>query len=210
MKKHLALFAGCAVLLAMSSAAESAVMGPYASVHGGIATLNDADAKTEVGVLEFDTDPGLALTAALGYDFGGNVRLEAEGGYQQNDIDKINLKGMGGVKGSGEITSTSGLLNGYYDFTNISAVTPFVSAGFGFMKAKFYSENHLVEETALHSNADGTSMAYQVGGGFSYALNYNLALDLSYRYLSAIDLKLDETEFEYSSHNVYGGIRASF
>jgi outer membrane immunogenic protein len=203
MKKHLTLFAGCAVLLAMSPAAESAVMGPYASVHGGIATLNDADAKTEVGVLEFDTDPGLALTAALGYDFGGNVRLEAEGGYQQNDIDKINLKGMGGVKGSGEITSTSGLLNGYYDFTNISAVTPFVSAGFGFMKAK-------VEDAALHSNADGTSMAYQVGAGLSYALNYNLALDVKYRYLAAIDLELEDTEFDYSSHNVYGGIRASF
>lgn len=208
MKKHVALFCACAAALAMSSAAESAVQGPYASVHGGISTLNDADAKVDEGVLEFDTDPGLALTAALGYDFGGNVRLEAEGGYQQNDISQINLKGLGGLKSSGEITSTSGLLNGYYDFTNISSVTPFVSAGFGFTKVK-------VEDVALlgehiPGKTDGTAMAYQVGGGFSYALNYNLALDLKYRYFSAIDLKLDDTEFDYSGHNVYGGIRASF
>ena len=207
MKKHLALFVGCAAMLSMSSA-ESAVMGPYASVHGGIATLNDADAKTDVGTLEFDTDPGLALTAALGYDFGCNVRLEAEGGYQQNDISQINLKGLGGLKGSGEITSTSGLLNGYYDFTNMSAVTPFVSAGFGFMKAKI--EDVALLGKSIPGETDGTSMAYQVGGGFSYALNYNLALDVKYRYLAAIDLELEDTEFDYSSHNVYGGIRASF
>jgi opacity protein-like surface antigen len=209
MKKHVVLLVGCAALLSLSSAAQSAVMGPYASINGGIATLNDADAKINEGTLEFDTDPGLALAAALGYDFGANVRLETEANYQQNDIDHINLKGSGlNPKASGEIIGVSGLLNGYYDFTNISAVTPFVSAGFGFTKIKI--DDVANDGEIIPGKTDGTAMAYQVGGGFSYALNYNLALDIKYRYFSAIDLKLDDTEFDYSSHNVYGGIRASF
>jgi opacity protein-like surface antigen len=213
MKKHVVLFAGCAALFSLSSTAHSAVIGPYASVHGGMATLNDADAKTTGGTLEFDSDPGLALTGALGYDFGCNVRLEAEAGYQENDLDKIGLKGTGvSLKASGETTSVSGLLNGYYDFINASSLTPFVSAGIGLAKVKVDDVSLLGEN--IPGKADGTAMAYQVGGGFSYALNYNLALDLKYRYFSAVDLELSDNsesvEFDYSSHNVYGGIRASF
>jgi opacity protein-like surface antigen len=213
MKKHAVLFAGCAALLFLAATAESAVQGPYASVNGGIGTLNDADAKGADGTLEFDTDPGIALTGALGYDFGANFRMETELAYQQNDIDTINLKGTGrGVKAAGEISSISGLLNGYYDFTNISPVTPFVSAGIGLTKAELKDVGAFSGNRYLYllDEPNGTAMAYQVGGGFSYALNYNLALDLKYRYFSAVDLKLDDVEFDYSSHNVYGGIRASF
>jgi opacity protein-like surface antigen len=212
MKKHVVMFVGCATLLSLTSAAQSAVMGPYASISGGMATLNDADMKFSEGTIEFDTDPGIALTAALGYNFGANFRMETEFAYQQNDFDKINVKGIGVLpKASGEIKSQSGLLNGYYDFTNISSLTPFVSAGIGLTKVEL---SDVAIEGEDIPEVDGTAMAYQVGGGFSYALNYNLALDLKYRYFAAVDLELDDNgdsvEFDYSSHNVYGGIRASF
>jgi opacity protein-like surface antigen len=213
MKKHAVMFVGCAALLSLASAAQSAVMGPYASISGGMATLNDADMKFSEGTVEFDTDPGIALTAALGYDFGANFRMETEFAYQQNDLDQVNIKGMGAsAKASGEIKSQSGLLNGYYDFTNISSLTPFVSAGIGLTKVEL--SDIAIGDEDIPGKADGTAMAYQVGGGFSYALNYNLALDLKYRYFAAVDLELDDNvesaEFDYSSHNVYGGIRASF
>ncbi|WP_417909307.1 outer membrane protein [Candidatus Electronema sp. PJ] len=211
--KNVVLCVSCATLLSLASAAESRIIGPYASVHGGIATLNNAEATGYGTTIEFDTDPGLALTGALGYDFGANFRMETELGYQQNDIDKINWKGKGlSKKASGDISSTSGLLNGYYDFTNISSVTPFISAGIGLAKVEL--GDVAIGGNNLPGEADGTAMAYQVGGGFSYELNYNLALDLKYRYLAAVDLELDDNvdtmEFDYSSHNIYGGIRASF
>ncbi|MCW5200134.1 porin family protein [Desulfobulbus sp. F1] len=213
MKKHAVMFVGCATLLSLASAAQSAVMGPYASISGGMATLNDADMKFSEGTIEFDTDPGIALTAALGYDFGANFRMETELAYQQNDLDQVNIKGTGlSAKASGEIKSQSGLLNGYYDFTNISSLTPFVSVGLGLTKVEL--GDVAIDGEYIPGEVDGTAMAYQVGGGFSYALNYNLALDLKYRYFAAVDLELDDNgesaEFDYSSHNVYGGIRASF
>jgi opacity protein-like surface antigen len=214
MKTQDALFIACAALLPLATAAQSGIEGrPYASVSGGLSTLNDADAKSADGTLEFDSESDIALAAALGYDFGANFRMETELSYQRNDVDRLNLKGSGmSLKASGEISSTSGLLNGYYDFNNISSVTPFVSAGIGMTKAELkdfgaFSGNRYLY---LQDEPDGTAMAYQVGGGLSLALNYNLALDLKYRYFSAVDLKLDDVEFEYSSHNVYGGIRASF
>lgn len=214
MKRETVLLMACAALLPLATAAQSGIEGrPYASVNGGLATLNDGDLKTSSGTLEVESDPGVALAAALGYDFGANFRMETELSYQQNDLDRLSLKGPSfGVKASGETKSMTGLLNGYYDFNNISAVTPFVSAGIGLTKVEL--SDVAVNGSGIPGEADGTAMAYQVGGGFSYALNYNLALDLKYRFLSAVDLELDDdtetAEFDYASHNVYGGIRASF
>jgi len=214
MKRQTALLMACAALLPLATAAQSGIVGrPYASFSGGMATLNDGDLKTSQGALEAESDPGVALAAALGYDFGANFRMETELSYQQNDLDRLSLKGPGvGTNVSGETKSMTGLLNGYYDFNNISAVTPFVSAGIGLTKVEM--SDVAVGGVNIPGEADGTAMAYQIGGGFSYALNYNLALDLKYRYFSAVDLELDDNaetaEFDYASHNVYGGIRASF
>ncbi len=214
MKRETALLMACAALLPLATAAQSGIVGrPYASFSGGLATLNDGDLKTSAGVLEVESDPGVALAAALGYDFGPNFRMETELSYQQNDLDRLSLKGPGfGAKASGETTSMTGLLNGYYDFNNISALTPFVSAGLGLTKVEL--SDVAIDGGSIPGEADGTAMAYQVGGGFSYALNYNLALDLKYRYFAAVDLELDDNaetaEFDYASHNIYGGIRASF
>ncbi len=213
-RQHTALLMACAALLPLATVAQSGIEGrPYASVSGGLATLNDGDLKASSGTLEVESDPGVALAAALGYDFGANFRMETELSYQQNDLDRLSLKGPWfGAKASGETKSMTGLLNGYYDFNNISAVTPFVSAGIGLTKVELSDVG--IGGEAIPGEADGTAMAYQVGGGFSYALNYNLALDIKYRYMSAVDLELDDNfetaEFDYASHNVYGGIRASF
>ncbi len=208
MKKCFLLSASCAMLLVSSAA--WAAPGPYLSVNGGVAILDDGDAKGEMGTVELESDPGVALTGALGYGFGNNLRMEAEVGYQKNDLDKVGLRGMAhGAASSGDTSSVTGLLNGYYDFVNQSRLTPFISAGVGVVKVSLSDLN--MPNAGFDEGLDGTAVAWQAGGGLSYAVNYGLALDVKYRYMNALDLKLDDnTEFDYSGHNVYGGIRASF
>ncbi len=214
MKKSIVMFTGCAILFSLSSTAYSNwPIGPYLSLNGGAVAPNASDAKETGGTIEFESDLGLALAASLGYDF-GLLRMESELAYQQNDLDAINITwaGISDHEASGDISGISGLLNGYYDFVNPTPLTPFVSAGIGFTKVELNDINLPVNgaNIVVDDDPDGTAVAYQIGGGFSYAVNHRLALDLKYRYFSAIDLKLEDVEFDYSSHNVYGGIRASF
>jgi len=61
-----------------------------------------------------------------------------------------------------------------------------------------------------NSNEDDTVFAYQVGVGVGYAVNEKINLDVKYRYFGTSDPEFDTTEAEYSSHNVYVGIRVSF
>lgn len=93
-------------------------------------------------------------------------------------------------------------LNGYYDFRNDSAFTPYVGAGLGLG----FIDNKIEIETTgpgvNYSNSKSklnTVFAWNVGAGVSYAITDNISADLAYRFVglgynevySANDLGLD-------------------
>ena len=205
MKKKFLAIAFCSTLLSVASISHSAE-GPYVSGSLGLAIASDSELtdSTAPGVTgDLESDKGLALGIAAGYDF-GNARLEGELAYQKNDMDKLSVTGPGGsVSGSvdGDTSSTALLLNGYYDFKNTSALTPFIGAGLGFAK---------IETDGDLGSDDDTVFAYQVGFGAGYAVNEKVTLDLKYRYFATSDPEFDTTTAEYSSHNIYAGIRVGF
>jgi len=214
MKKKILTIACCATLLSISSVASA--QGLYVSGKLGLAIANDSDisdpdlsaAYPGAGV-SIEYDSGLALAGAIGTGFSNNVRIEIELAYQKNDLDKItanvSIPGVGSGSGSlgldGDVSSIAGLLNGYYDFKNTSAFTPFISGGIGMANVEF---------DAYGSSDDDTVFAYQVGLGIGYAINEKVSLDLKYRYFGTADLEFDTTEVEYSSHNIYAGVRIGF
>lgn len=200
--KSILIISVCAVLLAFSPSAYSAE-GLYVSGNIGLAMPTDSDVtdSTEPGVtMDVESDDGLALGVAVGYGF-GNIRAEGEIAYQKNDLDKVSVGGES-FDLSGDTSSLAFLLNGYYDFKNKSAFTPFISAGLGLAKVEISDDEGLDE--------DDTVFAYQVGAGVGYAINEKVTLDLKYRYFATSDPEFDTTEMEYSSHNFYAGIRVAF
>lgn len=220
MKKTMLLTAGCAltVLCAMPALAAEKTTGPYMSGHLGITMPPDSTVtdSTLAGVsLEVDYDTGLALDLALGYKF-GSTRLEGEFGYQKNDFNDVtvtvagvgsaSLKGTG-VPFSGDTKVTSFLMNGYYDFTNDSAFTTYLTAGLGLAKVKVSMD--LPSVGASTSDSD-TVFAYQIGAGVEYALNQTVSLDVRYRYFATSDPSFDTTDAEFSSHNVMLGAKVKF
>lgn len=123
---------------------------------------SDSD-TTETGApatLTTSYDTGWTLGAALGYNF-GNTRLEGEIAYQKADEDKASWAGVTS-DATGDVSALSFLVNGYYDFTNSSAFTPYLSAGLGFAKIKWAGDGYSVDDTVF---------AYQVGAGVGYALS---------------------------------------
>ncbi len=210
MKKTILLAVCCVTMLSLSTMSYSAE-GPYVSGNLGLTIPSDSNMtdSTLPGItIDVKSDTGLALGAAAGYDFGNNIRVEGEVAYQKNDVDKASMLGIDfGL--TGNISSLAFLLNGYYDFANDTAFTPFVSAGLGVAKVKANDLN--VAGLGIPSaNADDTVFAYQVGAGVGYAVNKKVSVDVTYRYFATSNPDFDTTNAEYSSNNFYVGIRDNF
>ena len=209
MKKNLLIIFVCVLAFFFSASVYSAE-GLYVSGNGGFATASDSDLtdSTVPGTtvnIEFDT--GLALGAALGYDF-NRFRVEGEISYQTNDVDKIGAQGVF-FDATGDATALSFLINGYYDFVNRSAFTPYISAGLGFAQVEFNDLN-ISGSGFPGSSEDDTVFAYQIGIGVGYAVTEKVTIDVKYRYFGTEDSEYDTTEAEFASNNFLFGVRVYF
>ncbi|MBB5348455.1 porin family protein [Desulfoprunum benzoelyticum] len=184
--------------------------GVYVSADVGMAFAEDADVGVEGEPinLSMEFDSGVAVTGAIGYRM-GNVRMEAEIGYQNNDTDEIGYS-IWSMPLSGDMTATSFLANGYYDFTTGSRFTPFITAGIGMAEVEMDDLDYPGSGEPSASD-DDTAFAWQVGAGVSYAVNANFDLEVKYRYFVIDDVEILDGEVESpSSHNVYLGMRYTF
>jgi opacity protein-like surface antigen len=209
MQKFIVSLTCSATLLSISTLTYSA-NGPYVSGNLGLSMPRDADVKdsTMPATATFEDDEGIAFGAAVGYVL-ANTRIEGEYAYQKNDLDKIKIPGVITTDVEGDITSSSFLLNGYYDFRNASSFTPFLSAGIGVSKVEL-SAITVPGFGRVTSSIDDTVFAYQLSAGVAYAVNETVAVEVKYRYFVNSDLESDTREFTSRSHNIYAGIRFLF
>ncbi len=210
MKKVLLFLLTCFIVYSFSTTAYSAE-GSYVGVNIGAAMLSESDLtdSTVPGVVvSLESDTGVAYGIAYGYGFSNNLRIEGELAYQKNDLDKVTLMGVS-LNASGDTSSLALLFNGYYDFANSSAFTPFISVGIG--AAKVEANNFNIPGSGSPSfSEDDTVFAYQVGLGVGYAVSEKTSIDLKYRYFGTADPEFDTSTAEYGSHNIYVGLRFGF
>jgi len=198
----------CWVLVLLFPAFAFGADGMYVGGNIGLALASDSDItiSDEPGIRPcLELDAGLNLAAVLGYGF-GDMRLEGEIGWQKNDADKVTLAGDE-AKVGGDISILSFLLNGYYDFNNSTAFTPFVSGGIGFAKLDADLQSAAAE---VYISEDDTVFAYQIGIGIAYAVSETVAIDAKYRFFGTADPEFGTVEAEVQSHNFMLGIRVGF
>jgi len=209
MKKILLIISVCLPAFFFTSFAYSAE-GLYVSGNVGFAMASDSDYKDPVysGLTttgEYDTGP--ALGAAVGYGF-GQIRVEGEIFYQKNDMDTVSISGAS-LDATGDVTALAFLINGYFDFVNDSAFTPYISAGLGYAQIDLNDFNYTGSGDPDFSSDDSV-FAYQVGVGVGYAVTDTLTIDLKYRYMGAEDPEFEDTEAEFASHDFLLGVRFYF
>ncbi len=142
---------------------------------------------------------GLGLTAGLKFD---NIRTVLEvSRFGKTDNAEIYSEVYSRISNKYNV-----MLNGYYDFKNKTAFTPYVGAGVGLARIR-----GRVTEIGAKTT---TNLAWQAGAGVSYTLNKQFDIDLGYRYLDNGNVKLDyndgKVDLKSKLHQVYTGLRFNF
>jgi len=191
MKKHVSMLAS-ALIAAGTFSAPAFAAEHYVSGNVGISWINEVGA---VSGPNLETDVGLNLLGAIGCDY-GTYRLEAEGGYQHNDI-----------KNSGAIKVLSLLGNGYYSF-DAGGVKPYVTAGVGLADVRL---RDVRLGTPVRYSDNETTFAYQIGAGVEIPIAKKVMLDARYRYFGTTDFTTGITGNEsIDSNGVLLGLRMKF
>jgi OOP family OmpA-OmpF porin len=192
--------------------------GWYMSASLGLAFMENSSNRS--GTANFDlspSNPGFAVTGALGKELGNGFRAEGELGYRQIGMDHGTVYSTGGTgistgPASGNANAFSVMGNGYYDFATDTPIKPYVGAGVGFARVAL-SEVGVGAGSAV--NDSDVAFAYQAMGGVSYQLTPRGTLFTEYRYFAVDDPRFNDAAgqrvgSEFMTHNVEVGYRLAF
>ncbi len=223
MKKTYLVMAGFLVLSA--GAPVFAADGFYAGAEGGATFVNDADftgTGSSAGAFfttEYDT--GYIVGGFFGYQY-QSMRVEAELAYRRSDwkdITDVTVAGVGtvasfkdaGIAVDGETYVLSGMINGYLDMHNTSALTPYIMAGVGAANVGIDNVSFTSGGVTVSAdNEDDTVLAWQVGAGVNFAFNEMISLSVDYRYFATSDPEFSDVDLEYNSHNIMASLLFHF
>jgi opacity protein-like surface antigen len=154
----------------------------YAALGGGIVFLNSSDIKTQGTTVQSQGfDSGLGFSAAVGYRFNSGWRTELELAYRDNPISTIGGQSPPSGQTFKDQTSLATMVNGYYDFRNRSAITPYLGAGLGEARVSNPQGGGVVALKAW-------TPAYQLMVGASYTIpNTPLEGFFGYRFFGCQD-----------------------
>jgi len=217
MKKLLLGTVGALALCAVPAQAAH-FNGWYVSLEGGANWVDDWNHQqvttNGLGVIT-DTDPanesyetGWAVLGSVGYAW-HNWRLEVEGGYRSNDLDRLVQFDPGPTQlaTSGQVNHWSIMGNVLYDIPLWNRWSLTLGAGAGAARSEI--------DYAPGRSDDEWNFAWQGIGGINYALGQQTELYLNYRYFRVVDPEFDfNTRFpahvngdDFVNHTVTIGLR---
>jgi opacity protein-like surface antigen len=183
MRKFVLMGFGAAALAWSSTApAQSPPLNLYVRVDGGVsipANKGSGESVDNSGLVGGGV--GLKILPFLRTD----VTVSYRTGYHDTTTD-MSVPGTT-VTAKADIKSLVGMVNAYYDFPTLAGFTPYVGGGVGAARNETSTINFAANGAAIGSQngATRTDFAWQIGGGFAYALLPTIALDAGYHYLDA-------------------------
>jgi OOP family OmpA-OmpF porin len=237
--KKLAVLAVGAMALGLASTANAQAPIPYVSIGGGGVWQHAPDTDftfsnrtitnlpssvTNAGAILGDPlfkahmDTGFAVNLSAGYAglFIPQFRAEGEIAYRNNHVSTISISPPGvTLGGTGHIDSLALMVNGYYDWLNSSAFTPYIGAGIGAGRVSLNDVGFAGGPTFSGSN---WQFAYQGIAGVRYSFSPTWSVNLDYRYFATLDPKftvnVGGTTFsqktQYATHNIMLGLAYHF
>ena len=96
--------------------------------------------------------------------------------------------------------------NVYYDVLPYNWWSPYVGAGLGYTKVRFFQSNGFFAS----EDWDRTKFTWSLGGGLSLKVTNRLNFDLGYRFYNMGKPKGDGKAYPVKAQEIYGGIRYVF
>lgn len=205
---------------------------------GSLSSVNFLD-DTSFGVggttVSTDYDVGFYSALRAGYAFGAygfvSPRAELELGYGTASVDEHSVGGvgLGGINSFGDARTFQGYVNGYLDIPlaadgAMSAITPYVGGGVGFMNLDLRKQG--VAGIATLMDDSDTAFAYHLDAGVginlqgiglfsNVSLFDNTTLDIGYRFTAADNFDFTSqagttSSTDFRSNAVTFGFRKSF
>jgi len=210
--KRIASAVTAGVLAMLFTGLDAQATLPYVSGAVGLGYLTDSAVEVDGDhIADLSYDSGFLVTAAVGLD-AGVYRLEAEAGYQTNDLNKYTeVGGPDEATADGSLEIFTVLANGYLDFgMPDSTLKPYVTAGAGIATIGLESTSDFGGVV----DVDETVFAYQLGAGLGFELSPGVMMDIRYRYFAAADPEFkvdgDKWDVDVDSHNLMLGMRVGF
>ncbi|MBU2871882.1 outer membrane beta-barrel protein [Colwellia sp. E2M01] len=236
-KKTLAL----SIVLALTAPSLAHAEGFYATGQLGVTQqINDSEAYgNNIAVdpdfpAEFDADDGTVGSIGVGYIINNQFRVEGRIGYRESSFNQQRI-GTGARDGEeyilkGEIESYTYTIEGFYDFTNSTAFTPYLKAGLGIADNSYSAKlggAGVADFDAFDGAADGfydaytdgdsTEFSWNLGFGVNYELTENASIYGEYQYTSLGDVMTGQDSFtdgfmidDLSTNELSIGVRVSF
>jgi Outer membrane protein beta-barrel domain len=212
-KRELGLLAALLLAAAPASAQVASIFnGSYLALSGGVVALDDAEIDyggvQPGGNIQFDA--GWAVSGAAGWRVLHNYRVEFEVSHRDNDLSDYAC--CFGPEGS--VTTTTYMVNGYYDFPTYpyAGMVPYIGLGVG--RAQFV-HNIQVNGGTL-SNSNSHAFAYQVIGGLEFPIiARRMSATFEFRYLGTNEPTFQDQggfryQSDYNSYTFFAGLRWGF
>mgnify|MGYP001825536993 FL=1 len=191
-----------AVLVPSAGSAEMAFtdmyVGGFAGTVFGVEAEGEGALPLGTASLDFDPDGQYALGLVFGARVAPNFRAEVELSYSNSDVDKTTLAGTvsNDIDADGDLSSTSLLINGWYEFEMKSSWRPYVGGGIGYTKVD--ADIDTAPSLSTFDDSDG-GFSYQIGFGVTFPIGQSGTIDIGYRYRETPNLKLvsaNDTAFD--------------
>jgi len=183
----------------------AACASPYLAANYGAVWLDETDFNSDSDDAEISHDQGYVYTVAVGYQYLKDKRIELEYSNRKNDADEIDGD-SGSTSINGDTTTSTFMINGFYDFFPGEKLTPFFGGGIGVANVELDADD-------IGTDKDDV-FAYQLSLGLACEIFRNTKIDVQYRYFATE--KPDYTfngvnvESDYSTHNLMVGLRYNF
>lgn len=192
MKKLLLTASALVLVAAFANSANAECNGFYGAIRGGVV-------KHDIGgEIQDDLDKNrLMLSGAIGYRY-DYFRTELEYVWR-----KYNNRKMPDMNLNTNFKTYSFMWNVYYDIMPFNWWTPYVNAGLGLSKLRYWE----YDDFAVNKDVKTRKFTWSLGAGLSLKVTNRWNIDAGYRYYDMNKLSGDG---DVDAQEIYAGIRYVF
>jgi outer membrane protein OmpA-like peptidoglycan-associated protein len=196
-----------ATMLALPLAAQAQpVTGLYIGAGAGLNILQTAkDNGARVS-----SNPGFVGVGSIGFGFGNGLRVEVEGNFRSNDVDRVQANVGGRFSSGGTIRTYGAMANVLYELP-LGVVQPYVGVGAGYVIHDYDVRGRSGTTRTSISDDDG-NFAFQgiAGLAFPIAAVPGLAITAEYRFLGTLGHELQRTTTTTAPSGLVTTTRSTF